>query len=114
MTEHKKLKEICDLIGFESKFYFNTNNSKKYFEKEIETEVWEWEWTRAYQEEIDVDVKVNVREIIFTQEFMEKLSENNIVKNKIAYQDLYREIMFNLNDPVEYLYNTLWLWTKHK
>jgi len=68
MSEHELLKEICEKIGYE---YRHWNNELKMFAVD----------TRYYTDCIDV------REIIFTQEFMEKLDEY-LCKNKNP-QDYY-------------------------
>ena len=97
MTEHEKLKEICDLIGFESDVFEIILWG---LDDMIIKKNW-WlicEWNR------------DVREIIFTPEFMKKL-ENYCYSNIDKDLDMLKiMIMSNLRDPVQYLYNTLWLW----
>ncbi len=83
MTEHEMLKAICDKIGFESEFEFDETFIK--------------EWSYIFDEIVDV------REIIFTQEFMDKFNQYRY------YKDIYPkegfDLMKNLDNPVDYLYN---------
>jgi len=97
MTEHEKLKEICDVIGYESK-YWNTDVRPNWFYK----------WDCCWPEYIDV------REIIFTQEFIDKYFNKLYwwrIRNWIEAMIIKEDILKNLDNPTEYLYNTLWLWT---
>ena len=88
MTEHEKLKEICDLIEYES-WYWDT--IRRWY-------IYKWE------EELDV------REVIFTQEFMDLLEQYfNIEHN---FDDIRYNIISHLNNPVQYLYDTLQLWNQ--
>jgi len=100
MGEYEKLKWICDKIGYEYTNWDENYSDIWAFVQEL------WEGNRildCYENWIPM----NPREIIFTPEFMEKYSEYKVVEVKIAYQDLYREVMFNLDNPVDYLYNLL-------
>lgn len=84
MTEHKKLRAVCERIG--------------YWNIEIRTDDGEF-ITKTYYDP---------RSVIFTPEFMEKFFD--VCKTE-AYQDIAREIVLNhLDDPVSYLYNLLELW----
>ena len=90
-TEHEQLKEICDLIGYE--YYSEVWNDAECIN------------CRDYNE-TDTFRQVNVVEIIFTQEFMDKVLE---------YQDevfvVFAEwLLDNLDNPVSYLYNLLITW----
>ena len=88
MTEHEMLKEICDLIEYES-WYWDT--IRRWY-------IYKWE------EELDV------REVIFTQEFMDLLEQYfNIEHN---FDDIRYNIISHLNNPVQYLYDTLQLWNQ--
>ena len=88
MTEHEKLEEICDLIEYES-WYWDT--IRRWY-------IYKWE------EELDV------REVIFTQEFMDLLEQYfNIEHN---FDDIRYNIISHLNNPVQYLYDTLQLWNQ--
>ena len=88
MTEHEKLVEICDLIEYES-WYWDT--IRRWY-------IYKWE------EELDV------REVIFTQEFMDLLEQYfNIEHN---FDDIRYNIISHLNNPVQYLYDTLQLWNQ--
>jgi len=89
MREYEKLKAVCDLIEYESE-YWNTDVSPNWFYK----------WNCCWTEDIDV------REIIFTQEFMDKLEKYLEERDWIVERDpLYYFLMKNLNDPVDYVYN---------
>lgn len=97
MTEHEKLKQICDKIWYK---YWN-------FQK--------WKFMRFWYDNIQESVK----EIIFTQEFMDKYfyyyrDKNNY--NFTLHWELWtKQLIFrNLNNPVEYLYNLLELWKQDK
>ena len=84
----KELKDICYLIGYE------------------------YETCYCYE-----CCKYNVREIIFTQDFMDKYikyCENQWIIAPSKYKMFLIDLHKNLDNSVEYLYNTLWLWTKHK
>lgn len=96
-TEHEKLKEITDVIGYKI----------IWFRQEWYLIVRDWpdEWERL--------INANVREIIFTQEFMDKLLDYNTKRLWLENSSKLAEaINYNLNDPVTYLYNTLELWNK--
>ena len=106
--EHQKLKEICDEIGYEStKYYFNTNTDKQCFIKEAEVYIWEWEWTRCSEEKRDLELKADVREIIFTQEFMDKLFKEYNWDDFLSEEEMAFSILENLDNIVEYLYNLI-------
>lgn len=83
MTEHEKLKEICDLIGFEYEL------------------PWDWD----YQP---------VKLTIFTQEFIDTFWTYIFLNNKSDYwyTNFTGNLMENLDNPTQYLYNTL-LWNKN-
>ncbi len=90
MTEHEKLKAICDKIGYDTNIEF-----------------YNWFYETSEQK------KVNVREIIFTQEFMDKFRYELKVKHWKDMVEYYmNELYQNLNNSVEYLYNLLELWQK--
>ena len=105
MTEHEKLKIICDKIWYESDFY---DNKREIFKQ--------WTWDNEYR-------MVNVREIIFTEEFMDKYKkyyDSNICpwffrQNKDwsywkIQLPLVDDILNNLHNPTQYLYNLLEIW----
>ena len=91
MTEHGKFKEIIDLIGY--------NNNLKLIWLDLYKN---WEWNSGRN--------ADVREIIFTPEFKDKLF--NYLDSHAAISQIQIDIWDNLDDLVSYLYNTLWLWTK--
>jgi len=87
MTKHEKLKEVADLIWYE--------NDDINFEHSfwiVRKTPWEI-WFRI----------LNVREIIFTQEFMD------LFFKKIDFPDSFErmELLRNLNNPVDYLYELI-------
>lgn len=101
MTEYEKLKEVCDMIEYE---YHPVG-------KEFECTV--------YDEELGINQDIyykeikDVRETIFTQEFMDKLVDYLEKRDWIVEKDpLYYFIMKNLNDPTDYIYNLLRLWNQ--
>lgn len=95
--EHETLKEICDLIGHEE-------DCIKYAE-------WEFWYEGEFYKNYTWNGEVDVREIIFTPEFNNKmldyLDKNQSLENKMTYA-LW--LMNNLYNPVQYLYNLLELW----
>lgn len=104
-TEHEKLKEIADEIGYDylSKWieYDDT------YCDEFEWPIWFW-IDQRYRE-----VQINVREIIFTQEFMDKYikyTEKNWIIAPSKYKTFLIDLHKNLDNSVDYLYNTIWLW----
>ena len=91
MWEDEMLKNICDNIWFVCKYEFN--KKYKYFENNVSVN---WYFR-----------KINVIEIIFTPEFMDKFDNylDNITRWKSS-NDL-RKIAFmnrHLDNPTEYLY----------
>jgi len=89
MIEHEKLKEICDTIGYKTNFFYKKE--------------WYKEW--YYQAYWNGWRKVKVCEIIFTQEFMDKY--RTYINLDLEFS---KWIILHLNNPVDYLYNTLKLW----
>ena len=97
MRWHEQLKEINDTIWYESEFEYNP----AWFNSGI---VWFYEriwYERRY---------VNVREIIFTPEFMDKYTKKILIDD----MDFREELFKNLEDPTLYLYNLLGLWRNVK
>lgn len=112
MTEHEKLKAICDEIEFEVKY----DEKRKIFKERT--------WENEYR-------LINVREIIFTPEFKNAFEkelknrklyteerqnqidnwdrENYVPDEQIEIQCDYAMfwLLDNLHDPVNYLYNLL-------
>ncbi len=92
-TEHEKLKEICDKIGYDTNI-----------------ELYNWFYETSEQK------RVNVREIIFTQEFMKcflKLyrKEHLTIENSIYRWKKFERLFYNhLDNPVDYLYSLLEQW----
>lgn len=122
MTTHETLKEICDMIWYESE-------TIKYSQPEFDEP---WEFYKKYTWEDEVDE----REIIFDPVFMEKFTqyfknqklytderqnqidnwdrENYIPDSDIEMQCDYMIfwILDHLHDPTSYLANLLWIWQK--
>ena len=108
MTEHQKLKEICDKIGYE----INPNKFKvgRTFIRHRESK----QCTQCLKMWI-YDHIADIREIIFTQEFMDKYSEHILwdVKDdesaiwQLNIAGFHYSILKHLNDPVGYLYNLI-------
>ena len=90
MKNHKKLKEICDKIWYKVNYKFEFND---------------WYFTESYNEydSCYMEREVNVREIIFTQDFIDKF------KNCTLIEDYYLAdlILEHLDDPVSYLYKLI-------
>lgn len=98
MTKHEQLKEICDKIGYNNpEFVFNNLFYRKY-----NTEIW--------SEDLSLYNNIlNVREIIFTQEFMDKLFAFLLNKHtSILIANTKKQgLLKNLDNPTEYLYNLI-------
>jgi len=103
MNEHEGLKEICDVIGYNPIWYWTYMDESSWY-SEI------WFYRDGSEDSYYPDV--NVREIIFTQEFMDEFVLF-LEKNWYYYsaEDQFEWVLENLNNPVDYLYKTLWLWT---
>ncbi len=82
-TEHSKLKEIADEIGYKIEWEIDANT---YIYKEYNT-------------------PVDVREIIFTQEFMDKM--NLYFWHTDWYNKEVYWLLHNLDAPIDYLYNLI-------
>lgn len=87
MTDHEKLKRICDYIWYKTSRY--------------DDELWffstdELEWTNR---------TINVREIIFTQTFMDKYKEK--VVHRYAQPHFAHQLTITLDNPIKYLYNLI-------
>lgn len=105
ITEHEQLKQICDLIGYQwIKEYAYID--KKWFYRADE---FLDRWAR----------RVDVREIIFQPEFMNKMIKwiykiRHFSEWELETQaeDDFSQITEHLDNPTQYLYNLLWLWLK--
>jgi len=84
-TEHEILKEICDEIGYN-----------------VDWEYYKWRFARLNVYWSDY-IWTNLREIIFTQEFMDKYQEYYWV----TYMYMWERLNKHLDNPTEYLYNLL-------
>lgn len=90
MNEFEKLKQICDKIWY------------KYYKYKYEI---------PYNLDIDkIKIDKDVREIIFTKEFMDKL-ETKLMgifwPNTSNVKVMLNWILYHLDNPVEYLYNLI-------
>lgn len=90
MTEHKMLKEICDLIGYK------TDNFDKY-----------WYYIVPSIDD-NFNGMVDVREIIFTTEFMDKYIDYCLCTKPLKTGEYFLEnLMQSLDNPVKYLHNLI-------
>lgn len=99
-TQHEKLKEICDKIGYKSIFEYD-DSPEDIFNQYDRLYFTEWDKWSCKNRIIDV------REIIFTQEFMDKYVkriEENLNKDTRLF---YTLLECNLKDPVWYLYELI-------
>lgn len=87
MKEYEQLKEICDKIWYNIDIYLSYDKL----------------WINPF---------FSIREIIFTPDFMRKLSWYLWAISTEEYKELWWNIVNNLDNLVQYLYNLLWLW-KH-
>ena len=95
MTEHEKLKEICDVIGYELDMKWLIWDKWTIF-----IDIWIWQ--------IPIDSKTD----IFTQEFMNKFNQYRIRQLDLVVYWQWKnsrlwEILDHLNTPVDYLYNLI-------
>jgi len=106
MNEHEKLKAICEKIWYNFNWYdkFEWHHPSKMFYPwyNLERSWADFEWDTA-----------DVREIIFTQDFMNKMEHYYLRYVDEDCDDTHAivEIMVwlgeNLNTPVEFLYNLI-------
>jgi len=118
MTNHEILYNICKKIWYEVLYpwvnwsKFDWYNLKEYLE------IWEIYFYNKFFRMYDSNFKqdnvnhiINVTEIIFTSEFMEKLvsylDNENLLWPKRNYEKIGIEIIFNLDNPVDYIYNLI-------
>jgi len=91
MTEHETLKAICDKIWYDNIHTYWCNNQYQVFKTDIRS----------------------AREIIFTQEFMDKFLKEYRKEELTIEKSIYRWHRFtdliykHLDNPVEYLYNLI-------
>lgn len=94
----RKLKEIMDLIGY-NKHYWR--------------EIYLWnDWYLYCRGEwymIDI-IDISTEEIIFSPWFWKALKKY-YRKNNLLPLSPWKYMEDNLDNPVKYLYNTLWIWT---
>lgn len=102
LSEHEKLKIICDKIWYKPIFDYQI------YDWMFNDFTWYWQYNKwTWQTRM-----VNVREILFAQEFMNKYQTyiyNNINKDLNMFKIM---IMSSLDNPVDYLFNLLELWTQ--
>ena len=116
MSEHKKLYEICQMIGYWKIWKNNTFR--------IWTNIFYNTDYNNFQKINSIEVPAikiaDVREIIFTQSFMDKFRdyfEELLIKQnvktlwnsyeEIVYYKIWELFNYNLNNPTEYLYNLI-------
>jgi len=108
MESHEKLKLICDKIWYNTSFWFQTEEEDEYNEFTWYYKYYKWPWYTR---------QVNVIEIIFTPEFIEKMNKFYLIildkKAKSQEESLWLITNYllwyfsHLDDPVEYLYNLI-------
>jgi len=55
--------------------------------------------------------RIDVREIIFTQDFREYLYDHLLLsKDEMRVKQIIEEMVWHLDNPVQYIYNLLELW----
>lgn len=105
MTEHEKLKGICNLIKYDYYDFFSWNI--------MDNKFYPWYNREAKQDEFEWD-PVSVREIIFTPEFRDCFIEYSFESSDYDWYETFKDIWEHLSNPITYLYNTLGLWTKQE
>ena len=93
MNKYEQLKEICDIIGYEKSF--DKYPDILFITRKVKSVV----------------VKKDITEIIFTTEFRDKLRKYYL-KNICVAESMYEReclllLMFNLDNPVYYLYKLI-------
>ena len=92
MTEHKKLKYIIDKIEYRIHYDF-------FYEDKQFKECYN-EYDSCYMER-----EIDVREIIYTQEFINKYI--NYMSDYEWVDYIKEDLMSNLDNPVEFLFNLI-------
>lgn len=92
-TEHELLKEICDKIWYDN-FYFDEDDKIYLID---ECWIYDW-WSKGFY-------KINVREIIFTQEFWNLLWDYPTIKDREKALTFW--LLNHLDNPVQYLADLL-------
>ena len=100
MTEQGKLKEICSKILYEDTPIWGMLCGRECFYK------------RYPFEDDEIPMIVDVREIIFCENFMKKLLKFQDKKVAIDFweqhfHDIWEELQLHLGNPVEYLYSII-------
>ena len=98
MNTHEQLKEICDKIWYDIWYIGNNMYIKNYktFFKKVDL-----------KNNIDA-IELDVREIIYTTEFMNKYIKFILDKDKIESKiTIFLWLMHNLDNSVKYLYNLI-------
>ena len=104
--KHERLKFICEKIGYE-----NIDYSDRWYKNED----W-WNYTlNKYEFDLQDFRKLDVREIIFTQEFMDKFTTIDMRRKwniepipcSSITETFNQLLMKNLDNPVDYLYNLI-------
>lgn len=108
MTEHEKLKNICEIIWYKPKFNFEEDEEDYDYLCYYEYNKWTWS-TRI----------IDVREIIFTTEFMnkfidyrskwkiEKVPCESLISTFAKWLIWSIDRKWHLDNPVDYLYNLM-------
>ena len=87
MSEHQLLKEICDKIWYLVIYAYD-----------------DWYYEAIWK----IDYRyINVREIIFTQEFENKMREYSYNEWDFIWEAVWMDLINHLNNPVEYLADIL-------
>lgn len=110
MTEHEKLKKICDTIGYSS-YQWKWSKYGNFFFKETDSYITDPNNSDRVKPTDVAWVIIDVREIIFTQEFRNKfclhIIDLNIIRHWVWWYYLFDEINDNLDNPVDYLYDLI-------
>lgn len=101
-TEHEKLKEIADKIGYENEDYSYMFAWDEFMD-----------WTKVYEtwfyksSDDWIAIICDVREIIFTQEFMDKLRDYSYDWWDFEMDLVWVDLLDHLDNPVKYLADLL-------
>ena len=95
ITDHDKLWEIAELIGYKLPIHWNPE------------QFWDFNYKEAFYNR-------SVRDIIFNFDFLDAyyayyLRKHNKLPNIWIYRKIVSELMQRLDDPVDYLADLIWI-----
>ena len=110
MKEYEKLKEIYDTIGFTNYIYdnwFYKNIDWKYILMDIREMIFTQEFIKALERQLIFNYQES-QQIKYEQENFEDIVRDSDIEIQVSYWVMW--IIYHLNNPVDYIYNLLELW----